>query len=157
MIIKINNKFIKTNSYPDWLVPIELAKKLKEIGLDDLEFFTENFKNWYRADEIFYFETEHNTDGYHKTYSAKEVYLNKEENLIPTYSFEQAFSWFRKKGYEANISYDFQPNIKCFVGYSYKIIINCSLEIYKGYFISYEIARKKCLEDLIKYYKNENI
>jgi len=132
---------MKTKEYPDWLVPLKLSKELRDIGFKSKSGFYYSFED----SDLFVFSKPEN---YNKKCD-KEKYVT-----VPT--FEQAFSWFRKKGYEANISYDFQPNIKCFVGYSYEIIINCFLESYKGYFISYEIARKKCLENLIKYYKNEN-
>ena len=132
---------MKKNEYPDWLIPLKLAKELKEIG--------------FRNKSCFYYSFE---DSSLFVFSKPENY-NKKDNkgkyvTIPT--FEQAFSWFRKKGYEANISYDFQPNLKCAVGYSYEIIKDCSWENYSSYYISYEIARKECLKELIKLYKNEN-
>lgn len=73
---------------------------------------------------------------------------------IPTY--EQAFKWFREKGYEANISFDFQPNLKCPVGYCFEIIHNCSWETFKSYYNSYEIAREECLKELIEIYEKKN-
>ena len=132
---------MKKNEYPDWLIPLKLAKELKEIG--------------FRNNSCFYYSFE---DSALFVFSKPENY-NKKDNkgkyvTIPT--FEQAFSWFRKKGYEANISYDFQLNLKCAVGYSYEIIKDCSWENYSSYYISYEIARKECLKELIKLYKNEN-
>lgn len=73
---------------------------------------------------------------------------------IPTY--EQAFKWFREKGYEVNISFDFYPNLKCFVGYCFEIIHNYSWKTFKSYYNSYEIAREECLKELIKIYEKNN-
>ncbi len=73
---------------------------------------------------------------------------------IPTY--EQAFKWFKEKGYEANISCDFQPNLKCFVGYCFEIIHNYSWDTFKSYYNSYEIAREECLKELIDIYEKKN-
>ena len=72
---------------------------------------------------------------------------------IPT--FEQAFSWFRNKGYKANIDYIFHPDLKCKIGYLYEIIHDFAWEKYSNYYISYEIARGECLKELIKIYKEK--
>lgn len=132
---------MKKNEYPDWLIPLKLAKELKEIGFRNKSCFYYSFED----SALFVFSKPEN----HNKKDNEEKYVT-----IPT--FEQVFSWFRKKGYEANISYDFQPNLKCAVGYAYEIIKDCSWKNYSSYYISYEIARKECLKELIKLYKNDN-
>ena len=44
---------MKENNYPSWLVPVETAKKLKEIGFNSLEIFVDKSGSWYKGDEIF--------------------------------------------------------------------------------------------------------
>lgn len=85
---------MKNNNYPNWLVPIDIAEKLKEIGFDSLEIFVDKSGSWYRGDEIF----DYDNDGDFITYSVKEAYLNGDKDFMPTYSYEQVFEWFREKG-----------------------------------------------------------
>ena len=85
---------METNNYPNWLVSIEQAKKLKGIGFDNLEIFVDKSGNWYRGTEIYDFDI----DGEIITYSVKETYLNGDNDFIPTYTFEQVLEWFREKG-----------------------------------------------------------
>lgn len=73
---------------------------------------------------------------------------------IPTY--EQVFSWFRERGYEISINYFFSSDLKCKVGYGYEIIHNFQLLIESSYYEIYEIAREKCLKELIKIYEKNN-
>ena len=141
---------MKKSGYPNWLVPLELAKRLKEIGFDEECVFT----NSYLTDNIS-FEIECNDD-YYLSFSDLTLQKNIKDGLVTIPTWEQAFSWFRKKGYEANISYDFQPDLKCAVGYSYEIIKDCSWENYSSYYISYEIAREECLKNLISIYNGTN-
>lgn len=72
---------------------------------------------------------------------------------IPTY--EQVFLWFRNKGYDININYVFHPELKCCIGYEYEIIHNYEWLKSFCYFNSYEGARKECLQELIKLYKEK--
>ena len=141
---------MKKSKYPDWLVPLELAKELKDLGFDE--------------PCIFSYSEGIGITACLKSGSSNEPLIsdfviggnmpNSPLTDLPT--FEQAFSWFRKKGYEANISYDFHIDLKCAVGYAYKIIKDCSWESYSSYYISYEIAREECLKELIKLYKEKN-
>lgn len=72
---------------------------------------------------------------------------------IPTY--EQVFLWFRNKGYDINIIYVFDKRLECGVGYEYEIIYNYEWLKSSRYFNSYEGARKECLTELIKLYKEK--
>ena len=85
---------MENNNYPNWLVPIDIAEKLKEIGFDSLEIFVDKSGSWYRGDEIF----DYDNNGDFITYSVKETYLRGDKDFIPTYNYEQVFEWFREKG-----------------------------------------------------------
>lgn len=131
---------MKKSEYPDWLVPLKIAKELKNIGFRNKSCFYYSFEE----SALFVFSKPEN--------------YNKKDNegkyvTIPT--FEQTFSWFRKKGYEANIDYVFHPDLKCKIGYLYEIIYDFNWEKFESYYISYEIARKECLKELIKIYKEK--
>jgi hypothetical protein len=138
---------MKKSEYPDWLVPLELSKELKKIGFNEPCYFK------YDSEGVFFSDYVNATE---KGEFLANIYINLREGLgnIPTW--EQAFSWFRKKSYEANIDYVFHPDLKCKIGYLYEIIYDFTWEKFESYYISYEIARKECLKELIKLYKNEN-
>nr|DAE86591.1 MAG TPA: hypothetical protein [Caudoviricetes sp.] len=132
---------MKKSEYPDWLVPLKLAKKLKEIGFRNKSCFYYSFED----SSLFVFSKPEN-------YNKK---CNKDKFVtIPTW--EQAFSWFRNKGYKANIDYVFHPDLKCVIGYLYEIIHDFEWEKYSSYYISYEIAREECLKSLINIYNGTN-
>lgn len=90
---------MKENNYPSWLVPVETAKKLKEIGFNSLEIFVDKSGSWYKGDEIFKIYN----DGELETISVKETYLAGDVDFIPTYTYEQVFEWFRDKGLHSHI------------------------------------------------------
>lgn len=92
---------MKTSNYSSWLVPVKIAKKLKEIGFDSLEIFVDESGSWYRGDEIFYIDT----DGELTTVSVKDTYLSRDKRFtfVPTYTYEQVFEWFREKGFYSYI------------------------------------------------------
>ena len=145
-----NNKKMKNKNYPNWLVPLEIAKELKEIGFDEPCIFSYSEGIGITACIRANSGDEPNLTDFIIGGNSPGSPLTD----IPT--FEQVFSWFRKKGYKANIDYVFHADLKCKIGYLYEIIHNFSWECYSNYFETYEIARKKCLKDLIKFYKNEN-
>ena len=141
---------MRKSEYPDWLVPLELAKRLKEIGFDEECVFT----NFYLTGNIS-FEIECNDD-YYLSFSDLTLQKNMKDGLVTIPTWEQAFSWFRKKGYIANIDYVFHPDLNCLIGYLYEIIYDFNWEKYSSYYISYEIAREECLKDLISIYNGTN-
>ena len=140
---------MKKNEYPVWLIPLELAKELKDLGFDE--------------SCIFSYSEGIGITACLKNGSSNEPLIsdfviggnmpNSPFTDLPT--FEQAFSWFRNKGYKANINYIFHPDLKCKIGYLYEIIHDFAWEKYSSYYISYEIAREECLKELIKIYKEK--
>jgi hypothetical protein len=98
---------MRNNKYPDWLIPLELAKKLEKIGFDETCYFK------YDSEGVFFSDYVNATER-GEFLSCIYIDLNKGFGNIPTW--EQAFSWFRKKGYIANIDYVFHPDLKCLIG-----------------------------------------
>mgnify|MGYP000880428448 CR=1 FL=1 len=102
---------METNNYPNWLVSIEQAKKLKEIGFDKP---TQNNTSDYvleskrYKDENKLYSNEYVLKG---LYNANET---KEGISIPTW--EQVFEWFREKGLYHSICFtdDLPHEVKFF-------------------------------------------
>ena len=147
---------MKKSKYPSWLVSIEQAKKLRELGFEEKCHFFWNFYEHVNRmccyadineeDEDFLFPNEYNYNN--KNSSGYDVYLS-----IPT--FEQVLEWFISKG--------FIGTIVCFRDASLnKPIYIFEIKDEKGYLISssrnitekYEEAREVLVNDLIRVYGN---
>nr|DAD83315.1 MAG TPA: hypothetical protein [Myoviridae sp. ctsmU9] len=132
---------MNTQNYPTWLVPLDIAKKLKEIGFNEhCPFSMENYWSFVDCskDGNGFFDLEGKN---HNIY--KDVYS------IPTW--EQALAWFRAKGYYGNLeatskgtsAYIFTPKLD-FGDWEFT---------YKKH---YEKAREALLLKLIDLYKTAN-
>ena len=141
---------MEVNNYPNWLVSVGQAKRLKEIGFDvPCQFFLpikmyEDFDT--RELEFDFLRENHN------------------ESLdywsIP--SFEQAFEWFRKKGLYSFILFDnTYPSAESEI-FSFEIrkinrkLIYSSEDNSTDEFGSYEAAREALINRLIEVYKMPN-
>ena len=88
---------MKNNNYPNWLVPLEIAEKLKEIGFNlNCYFYREEGRN--------------GTDLIKSPFSLSQGALRNYNNSyydtstsVPTW--EQVLEWFREKGFITNIYY----------------------------------------------------
>ena len=137
---------MNTQNYPTWLVPLDIAIKLKEIGFDKECIFT----NSYLTENIC-FEIECNDD-YYLSFSDLSLQKNTENNLATIPTWEQVFEWFRERGYYGNLeatnkgtsAYIFYPELDNgeFWEFDYKE--------------SYEEARETLLLKLIDLYKTAN-
>ena len=133
---------MKKNEYPDWLIPLKLAKELKEIG--------------FRNNSCFYYSFE---DSALFVFSKPENY-NKKDNkgkyvTIPTW--EQVFEWFREKGlfHSIHISEDLLHRVKFFEAEIRDKNADIICIISK---LTYEEARKALINKLIEIYEtNINI
>ncbi|MDO4881119.1 MAG: hypothetical protein Q3983_07550 [Capnocytophaga sp.] len=118
------------NNYTEWLVSLDIAEKLKEIGFSEpCEYFFNTFDN-----EI-------------KNYGIAENY-----NDIPTVhfsipSYEQVFKWFREKGIVGIIRYLPILGKKIYVYGIYTGVSSCEQE-----FSTYQEAREKLINRLIEVY-----
>lgn len=142
---------MKTNNYPSWLVSVEQAKKLKEIGFDlPCAFVLTN------KDKIGF-----TTKGNNQYHLFEELDLNSNSNgslvYIPTY--EQVLEWFRKKGYESMI--DFYCVIELIVktGYKYRIFSMKNLKLIENDFFieKHEEVRDALINKLIEVYEEDVI
>lgn len=138
---------MKTNNYPSWLVPIETAKKLKEIGFDKPSPFVLQYKRAVILSgydfycESGYIDLEIDVDEQLERVNSKEI------TIIPTW--EQVLEWFRNKGFR--ISLENHEDSTKFMFYNMKINEG---KHFKGEFSSYEKARKALVNKLIEVYED---
>lgn len=159
---------MQKSNYTNWLVPIDIAKKLKKIGFNE-PCLVENVETHSEDYSFINFEEE--------MYSESIAFLqdvefvsnkNLEDELgiykhftlrtaIPTW--EQVFEWFREKGLIGTIEYDdFGLHDETHYNYGY-IIRNISGDVlfysanYKN-FEKYEEAREALVNKLIELYEN---
>lgn len=149
---------MKVNSYHNWLVPLEIAKKIKEIGFDEpCAFYTRiPLKEKTSIDKIPYVSN----DCYSKLKGVKNSeHINDDITYglsIPTW--EQVFEWFREKGLVGTIEYeDFILDDKtCY--YAYRITDKLGdILFYSPNYITYETyeeAREALAIKLIEFYEN---
>lgn len=142
----------------EFLVPVSIAKKLKEIGFDSPCLFI------YRNGEIFLegiasvgFSLDPNNTDFVATLDQLEGTTNQEGTdwvTIPTY--EQVFAWFRERGIHGEI-----VKIPKVNGWVYSVINdNDDNKRVGGKGNVYEDVRLecliKCLEELISFYGEES-
>mgnify|MGYP001682155898 CR=1 len=140
-------KSMKTENYPSWLVPLEIAKSLKEIG------FNKPTQNTTSSDILESKRYKEENKIYSQNYILKGSSYNANNTKggisIPTW--EQVFEWFREKDFR--ITLENHKDSTKFIFYNMKIKEG---KHFKGEFSTYEEAREKLAEQLIKVYKNEN-
>lgn len=126
---------MKTSDYPNYLVPLYIAKKLKEIG--------------FRKKTCFYYSFE---DYALYVVSMPEDYNKKcyEEKYVTIPIWGQVFEWFRNKGFCITLE-NHKENTR-FMFYNMKIDKG---KHFKGDFPSYEKAIKELVNKLIEIYKNK--
>ena len=140
---------MKTKQYPSWLVPLELAKELKEIGFNKTTMFCfisgESDIQLNIYDDVSLNYNLYINDIELINYNTKGFYVS-----IPTW--EQALTWFREKGYYGNIeatskgtsAYIFYPELDNGEFWEF------------AYEETYEKAREILLLKLIDLYKTAN-
>ncbi len=144
---------MKNNNYPSWLVPLDIAIKLKEIGFNKKTMFY-----FFSADTTFKFSISEDIpldyilpigDVELDNYNRKGFYAS-----IPTW--EQVFEWFREKGMFHSICIvdDLLEGVKYFEAEirdnNGDIICILSRE-------TYEEAREALVKALIRTYKSEQL
>ena len=153
-----NNKKMKNNNYPTWLVPLEIAIKLKEIGFDEPTLF-----HYYENDFDVTIETnsyydEGEAQGYLHFYISafKEENFNRDKKCISFPTWEQVFEWFRDKGlfHSICITEDLIEDVKEFEA---EIRDNNADIIYIIHRDTYEEVREALVKALIQTYKNEQL
>lgn len=137
---------MKNNNYPSWLVSLEIAKELKEIGFKEkcLCYWHERFHR-----------IECSTDDEDRL--CPEYYdYNTDETTTSLPTWEQVFEWFREKGLFHSICIvdDLIEDVKCFETEirDNNVDIICILSR-----DTYEEAREALVKALIQTYKNEQL
>lgn len=137
---------MKNNNYPNWLVSLEIAKELKEIGFKE-----ECLCYWYER----FHRIECSTDDEDRL--CPEYYdYNTDETTTSLPTWEQVFEWFREKGLFHSICIvdDLIEDVKCFETEirDNNVDIICILSR-----DTYEEAREALVKALIQTYKNEQL
>lgn len=146
---------MKNNNYPDWLVPLEIAKELKEIGFNKKTMFY-----FFSADTTFKFRISEDIpldyilpigDVELDNYNRKGFYAS-----IPTW--EQVFEWFREKGFESYIRLESHAHFDEGNYYYFEITKSNLRQLdWQGDFDDYNEAREALVKALIRTYKNEQL
>lgn len=141
---------MKNNNYPSWLVSLEIAKELKEIGFNE--------------PCIFSYSEGIGITACLRYGSGEEPYIsdfivggntpNSPYIDLPTY--EQVFEWFREKGYHGVIAVRYEDGDD---EYSYRIEFLDELitDFNQDNPLTYEEAREELVKTLIQTYKNEQL
>lgn len=144
---------MKNNNYPNWLVPLDIAIKLKEIGFNKKTMFY-----FFSGDTTFKFSISEDipldyilpiVDVELDNYNRKGFYAS-----IPIW--EQVFEWFREKGYHGVIAVRYEDGDD---EYSYRIEFLDELitDFNQDNPLTYEEAREALVKALIRTYKNEQL
>ena len=154
---------MKNKNFPTWLVPLEIAKELKEIGFDlPCAYF---YNNKYEKsnlcintidDDIHLGGVDYKNTTFIKAYEIHQLNNNERDLYFSVPTWEQVFEWFREKGFESYISIDNHSYIDEGSYYFYAITNEIGGEIdVKGDFDDYNVAREALVKALIQTYKRE--
>ena len=149
---------MKNNNYPNWLVSLDIAIKLKEIGFDKPSPFV-----------LQYGEVQILTcyDFWHAGVIDIEVTIDKdlervnsdETTVVPTW--EQVFEWFREKGFDSYIGLESHPYPDEGIYYYFEIskpnLYRINQLAFQGDFDDYNEAREALVKALIQTYKSEQL
>ena len=139
-------KKMKNNSYPSWLVSLEIAKELKEIGFHEL------VQNSYYSNK----GTERILSSTLRLEKKSLADANILNFLVSLPTWEQVFEWFREKGYHGIIAARGEDGEN---EYSYCIdyLNELSSDFEQDSHLTYEEAREALVKALIRTYKNEQL
>ena len=142
---------MENNNHPTWLVPLEIAKELKEIWFD------KPCNHYVRiSNDDIKLKINHSSIGL-VILKRNSEYLNDDiASFVTIPTWEQVFEWFREKGLECFIEIEYQSTFEECCYYCYVITnprgktIDC-----KSYFDDYNEAREALVIELIQTYKRE--
>ena len=138
---------MKNNNYPNWLVPIEIAKELKEIGFHEL---VQNSYYSNKGTERILSSTLH----LEKKSLADANILNF---LVSLPTWEQVFEWFRSKGYHGVIAVGDESGEVNEYSYCINYLNELQSDFEQDSHLTYEEAREALVKALIRTYKNEQL
>lgn len=154
---------MKNNNYPTWLVPIEIAIKLKEIGFDEPTLFHYYENDFDVSVETIDYYNEGEAQGYLNFYisALKEEDFNIYSYYISIPTFEQVFEWFREKGFDSYIGLESHPYPDGGIYYYFEIskpnLYRINQLAFQGDFDDYNEAREALVKALIQTYKSEQL
>ena len=142
------SKKMKNNNYPNWLVSLEIAKRLKEIG------FKEKCLCYWHE---YFHRIECSTDDEDRL--CPEYYdYNTDESTTSLPTWEQVFEWFREKGFESYIRLESHAHFDEGNYYYFEITKSNLRQLdWQGDFDDYNEAREALVKALIRTYKNEQL
>ena len=135
---------MKNNEHPTWLVPIDIAKELKEIGFD------EPCNHYVRiSNDDIKLKINHSSIGL-VILKRNSEYLNDDiASFVTIPTWTDVFAWFRARGLHHIIRYLLAHKL-----YFYAINETYYLKNKgSGIYDTYEEAQKECVKALIKTYK----
>ena len=130
---------MNTENYPTWLVPLDIAKELKDIGFDTPCSF-------YYDEELLKISPWHDEEFAVTNWNDKLFHYCVS---LPTY--EQVFEWFRERGFR--ISLENHEDSTKFMFYNMEIEDG---KHFKGKSSNYNKARKSLIKELINNYKERH-
>jgi hypothetical protein len=144
---------MKTNNYPSWLVPLEIAEKLRNINFNEKCYFYYDIT----LQRVLYPVEEENR--FEERFRFVKDWNGSFKDCISLPTWEQMFEWFREKGLVGTIEYeDFILDDKtCY--YAYRITdksgdILFYSSNYKTY-ETYEETREALINKLIELYERK--
>ena len=137
-------KKMKNNNYPTWLVPLDIAQELKEIGFDTPCSF-------YYDEKLLKISPWHDEEFVVTNWNDK---LFRYCVSVPTW--EQVFEWFREKGYHGIIAVKDEGG-KNEYSYGIDYLNELSSDFEQDGHLTYEEAREALVKALIRIYKNEQL
>lgn len=157
---------MKNNDYPSWLVSVEIAQQLKEIGFNE-PCLVENVETHSDDYNLIGFEEQIPFDVH---VMLEEIVFVKNQDLkdefgiyktfvlrtaIPTW--EQVFEWFREKGYHGIIAVGDESGEVNEYSYCINYLNELQCDFEQDSHLTYEEAREALVKALIRTYKNEQL
>jgi hypothetical protein len=140
----MNNKL----NYPNWLIPLEIAIELKEIGYKEDCYFEFSKDNGLTLETL---ERESSIIGIDDLlFGTNECWQNIS---VPTWT--EVFAWFRSKGYHSTL-HTYSVMLGDTEEFRFYYEINSCQEYIAApeeYYKTYEQAQTYCLKNLIEIYK----
>lgn len=149
---------MKNNNYPTWLVSLEIAIRLKEIGFNEPTLFHYYENDFDVSVETNSYYDEGEAQGYLHFYISafKEENFNRYKKCISLPTWEQVFEWFREKGYHGVIAVK-DENGENEYSYCIDYLNELSSDFEQDSHLAYEEAREALVKALIRTYKNEQL
>lgn len=142
---------MKNNNYPTWLVPLDIAKELKEIGFKENCYFEFSLDNGLTLEINKREEEDTIIEIDDLLFCTNEIWQNVS---VPTW--EQVFEWFREKGYHGIIAVRYEDGDDQY-SYYIELLDELIIDFNQANPLTYEEAREALVKALIQTYKSEQL